>query len=176
MNSHKFIFSSVEFTATAVMLLILICLPFSAQALRFQSYTNEKGETVFSNLPAKCIEKGRLTCLQHHPLSAKPKRATTPQKQSTRNTRPMTTTTRAPISPEVNSEADLFDMLDEVVEIKQLLDKYYPAAADPETERSVKEQQQQIMNTLKLIRNVANQQELPSIERAIDIFQTHRID
>ena len=64
-------------------------------------------------------------------------------------------------------------MLDQAVEMNQLLNQYYPGAPDPDTAAQVREQQQDIMDVLQVIRGAADDEDRSSIDRAIDIFRSN---
>ncbi len=156
----------------------------AAQAMRLYRYTNEQGETVISNVPPKCIKDARLTCMERHPVAvgqpgvkpaatqkksrpaktaAKPGRSS--RKTAAKSTQPGQTASR-------NSQP-LFNMLDQVVEVNKLLDEYYPGAPDPGTAAQVREQQQDIMDVLQVIRGVADDDDQSTIDRAIEVFRSN---
>ncbi len=158
-----------------------------AEAMRFYRYTNEQGETVISNVPPDCVNNARLTCMDRHPVSVGPPAVSTgaPDKksQSTTSAQSPSVSSRQATQPGTQSKPTgpnayqpLFDMLDQVVERKQLLDEYYTAAPDPDTAAQVRQQQQDIMDILQVIRGTADSDDQSTIDRAIDIFRSNLYD
>ncbi len=158
-----------------------------AEAMRFYRYTNEQGETVISNVPPNCVNNARLTCMDRHPVSVGPPAAPTktPEKttRSTTSAQSPSVSSRQAAQPgtrskptENNAYQPLFDMLDQVVERKQLLDEYYTATPDPDTAAQVRAQQQDIMDILQTIRGSADSEDQSTIDRAIDIFRSNLYD
>ena len=147
-------------------------------AVKFHSYVNDKGETVCSNVPADCIENSVLTCLRYHPVMSAQPPAVTPSPQTKSGT------TKRPIGTDSvfndfkhtpgNKGNDLqLDILDRIVGINALINQYYPGRPDPSKVKEVRNQQENILQTLHMIRNTANREEKPAIERAIQILRSN---
>lgn len=162
------------------MLLSLFCA--SADAIRFHSYTNEKGETVYSNLPRKCVSDSIMTCAGYHPVNrdVETQQNTLDKapsaKQSSRNKKGYSTNTAPsgtgfPTTGDQLGQEQLFGILENIVEMKGVLDKYFPGSSDPQEATKVRQQQQQILGVLQGIKQGADSDERPLIERAINILR-----
>jgi hypothetical protein len=169
-----------------VFLLLLSVYASSAYALKFHSYVNEKGETVYSNVPRNCTRNSSLTCLEYHPVIKQSgnhqsianhdsgnagkinqaKKQQKHQRQSPGN--PYLTDT-----PSIDQQ---FDLLNNIVEMNKLMDEYFPAPPDPQQSRQVRQQQQDILNVLQSIKNLSSEEESPSIEKAINILRSNLVE
>ncbi len=158
----------------------------SSQAVRFHSYVNDEGQTVFSNVPKKCIRQSILTCNQYHPVvstgqgvsaSTKAKDKTdkpgSPVKSSTYGGYTKSSSQRKPNIVGTNSQ---FDILGRIVEMKKIVDEYFPGNGSVTERNQVSQQQDDIMNVLQLIKKAADPEESQSIQRAIDIFRDNTVE
>lgn len=163
--------------------LILILHATTPYAVKFHSYINEKGETVFSNIPKKCIQKSTLTCLQYHPLmftgdkkSNTSGKAKSYLKQSGQKTKHSEYSRPEKIDNSNDSYDTSFDILNNIVEMNNLMNEYYPAESDPVEANKVRQQQEDILDVLQVIKGVSSEGEKSSIDRAINILRNNLID
>ena len=58
-------------------LMLILCAPFVTfsaashpydTALEFREHKTDDGRPIYTNIPKKCFSKGRLTCIQLHPI------------------------------------------------------------------------------------------------------------
>jgi hypothetical protein len=169
----------------AIIALTLFVYVSTAYAVKFHSYVNEKGETVFSNVPRKCTRNSSLTCLEYHPVFAQEpsKSAAAPESESRHVTKPSRraendqahSMRRLPF-PENPGIDQQFDILNKIVEMNKIVDEYFPAKSSQETMDKARQQQQDILDALQMIRNVSSEEESPSIEKAIDILRSNLIE
>lgn len=154
------------------------------QALKFHSYVNEKGETVFSNVPDNCIKDSTLTCLKYHPVfSSAPEATLKPESIPNQSGHRTNSAKNSPSNRDhIN---DLFgkkgsglqlDMLERVLEMNKLMNEYYPGEPDPDDASRVRQQQDEIMDVLRVIRNSVGGDQKPSIDRAMDILRSNLVD
>lgn len=68
------------------------------------------------------------------------------------------------------------DMLERVVEMNKLMNEYYPGKPDPDDASRVREQQDDIMDVLRVIRNSVGGDQKSSIDSAMDILRSNLID
>jgi hypothetical protein len=153
-------------------------------AVRFHSYINEKGETVFSNVPKKCIQKSALTCLEYHPVMS------TPEKKSNRpelvpentefnanhqiyNRAHKSVNEETPFTTSLDSS---FEILNNIVEMNNLMNQYYPAEPDKAEAARVRQQQEDILDILEIIKGASSAGEKSPIEEAIQILRSNLID
>jgi hypothetical protein len=164
--------------------LTLILITCTSQAVKFHSYLNEKGETVFSNVPQNCIKNSTLTCLKYHPVFTSAPEAKIKSRNIAHQPRQKPNASANASSDRTNVNG-LFgkqgsglqlDLLERVVEMNQFLNEYYPAKPDPSDASRVREQQDTIMHVLQVIRNTVSSDEKPSIERAMDILRSNLVD
>lgn len=176
----------MQHTALSSVLALAMTLPAStAYALKFHSYVNDRGETVFSNVPAKCVKDSSLTCMQYHPLFAEPEvkaesTGTTANGDSGQQASSSRRSTggRSPLPAAVlklgNAGTGLdLNLLDRVVEMNQLIDTYYPARPDPAAAQQVREQQQEILEVLEMIRKGADTGQQTTINKAIEVLRSN---
>jgi hypothetical protein len=153
-------------------------------AVRFHSYINEKGETVFSNVPEKCIQKSALTCSEYHPVMSNAYKNPVKQKidnsQTSKRSKPRTNK-RAYKSD--NKETFLntsvgssFEILNNIVEMNNLMNEYYPAEPNKADADRVRQQQEDILDVLQIIKGASSEGEKSSIEKAINILRENVID
>ncbi len=117
---------------------VLFYLP-SANALEFKSYVNERGETVFTNLPSACIKNSRLACMQYHPLMVN-KQPLPDAPPNTAKANAAKNTAQSPARPTDNgakpdiSKSALLGLravkgLKQLVEANKILDQHFPAGS-----------------------------------------------
>lgn len=159
----------------------------STYAVKFHSYVNEKGETVFSNIPQKCVQAATLTCLEMHPaLSMKPAKTRTSDrsglksgpvaKRSTGQSRSRTTANAQAGSQSAGTPiSSAFNILDNIVEMNHLMNEYYPASADPADTAKVRAQQEDILDVLQIIKGASSNKEQGTIEKAINILRSNLV-
>ncbi len=158
----------------------------TSYAVKFHSYVNDKGETVFSNIPQKCVQGATLTCLDRHPvLSSKGSASHDTKKSATAtglankesrqsNNRTIDKShTGAPTN--AGSVNSAFNILDNIVEMNNLMNEYYPASADPEEVAKVRAQQDDILDVLQIIKGASNNEEQGTIEKAIDVLRSNLV-
>lgn len=153
-------------------------------AVRFHSYINEKGETVFSNVPEKCIQKSALTCSEYHPVMSTAYKNPVKQKLENRQTGKRS-------NPRINKGADKsdnketfsstsqgssFEILNNIVEMNNLMNQYYPAEPDKADAARVRQQQEEILDVLQIVKGASSEGEKSSIEKAINILRENVID
>ena len=152
-------------------------------ALKFNSYINEHGETVFSNLPEECVQNAALTCLQYHPVMSPefqtgaatgPERKSANRQTSKSNLRAAGKSSAAD-SPQSTQSSMQMEILDRVVESNRLMNQLYPAQPDPAQAREVRQQQEKILDVLDIINNAASGEEKNTIERAMDVLRSNMI-
>lgn len=149
----------------------------SSFAVKFHSYINDKGETVFSNVPKRCVKNSLLTCLQYHPVmsSGNPKKKLNQSRQKTdppKNIRfKKSTFTNAP--SKVGSQQ--LDVLDRIVERYNFINEYFPGKPNPEEAIKVQQHQKTILDVLQVIRNATGGKEKISIDKAIDILRSNHV-
>ena len=156
-----------------------------AQALRFNSYVNEQGQTVYSNVPKQCIRGQLMTCGDQHPVMSgqadnRPAVANAPVARSDgkrRAAQPKQSAGRHTVgmpgsSAQVNEDS-LFSILNQVSEMNALLDEYFPGNPDPEELARVRQQQEGILEILQGIKKAATSEQQSSIEKAIDILRSN---
>ncbi len=169
-----------------IIALISLIVATSSQAVRFHSYVNDKGQTVYSNVPANCIRQSVLTCNQYHPVvstgssvsssadaTGKTKNLNAPVISNGKGGYSNSLSQRKPNLVETNSK---FDILDRIVEMKKVVDEYFPGNGSSTERGHVRQQQDDIMGVLQLIKNAADPEESLSIERAIDIFRDNTVE
>lgn len=168
----------------STLLLTLILFTCTLQAVKFHSYVNDKGETVFSNVPQNCIRDSTLTCLKYHPVFTAAPEASIKSgniaHQSTQrsNNSANASSNRANVNGLFGKQGSglQLDLLERVVEMNQFLNEYYPGQPDPSDASRVREQQDSIMHVLQVIRNTVSSDEKPSIERAMHLLRSNLVD
>ena len=174
--------------ALKTLLALIVLLPVTtSHAVKFHSYINEKGETVFSNVPEECINNSALTCLEYHPVmstgSIGPDSSVNPKNGQNQSGQPPDRSDNirsgsSNFSDEPNTvDSGLqLDSLERIIEMNNLINEYYPAKPNPDDANKVQQQQHQILNVLDVIRNTAGEEEKPSIERAIELLRSNLVD
>jgi len=111
----------------------------SSHALELKSYVNERGETVFTNVPSACIKNSRLACMQYHPLMAKKQppadarpnaaKANTAKNTAQSSTRPTDNGAKPDISKSALLGLRAAQGLKQLVEANKILDQHFPAGS-----------------------------------------------
>lgn len=160
----------------------------STQAIKFHSYINDEGKTVFSNVPKNCVNQSVLTCLQYHPVISTDNRDSKSNGVDTKNRSNQTTTLTGHPGRNINSRFQFqqrsnetgrnheFDVLNRVVEMNKLINDYFPGNGSSSDANQVRQQQNNILEVIQVIRKAANPEERQSIDHAIDIFRSNRIE
>lgn len=162
-------------------LIALLVYASTSFAVKFHSYTNEQGETVFSNVPQNCIKNSSLTCLEYHPVlsnkATNPERKTHQDQFGQKANRPtLDKSGNNNLLEHLGSTEGLQpDILNRIIEVNRLLNEYYPAKPDPGAARKVRQQQEGILDVLQVIRNTAGDTEKPIIDRAIDVLRSRLV-
>ena len=161
----------------------------NSYALKFHSFVNEKGETVYSNVPQECIRNAVLTCMDRHPAvldsrksdrrsygtgtgSARFAGKNSNQQSSRRKTSNMDVDNQ----PSGASVTSAFGVLQNIVEMNKLMNEYYPAQADPADSAKVRAQQEDILDVLDIIRAASSNEEQGTIDKAIDILRSNLVE
>ena len=155
----------------------------SSYALGLQSYVDEQGRTVFTNLPAECVKDSRLTCMEYHPLvsqtgssandsEAIASRPTGPF-SSADNQRCKTLADPGAASGDNQSALPGLDVLQSLVEVNRIVDQYFPGDANPEMVQDVRQKQEKILKMLGGLRNSADQEQKSTIDRAIEVLRSN---
>lgn len=171
----------------AFIALTLLLLAPASYAVKFHSYINEQGETVFSNVPRKCIKNSTLTCLEYHPAMSggSPEKRSSGSQNSTKNQpvtkagRPLNSTTNGTSNiqqPRQKAIEQKLDILDSIVEMNDIINEYYPGKPDPAEASRVRQQQEDILDVLQVIKSSADSEEKTSIEKAMDILRSNLVE
>lgn len=163
--------------------LILILCTSTLHAVKFHSYINDKGETVFSNVPQNCIKNSTLTCLKYHPVFSSGTNSTVEPGSDSSQPVPKAKNPINARSNNSNSNAQSrksgtglqLDILDRVVEMNKVINEYFPGQPDPLEANQVRQQQDDILDILQVIRNTASGEEQSSIEKAIDVLRSNLV-
>lgn len=173
--------SSSRFLPACLLVLLSQCAAVSA--VDFTDQQQQGGKSVYSNIPADCVEDGVLICLQYHPMnqlhfkkSASRADLSTARPQSGRpavktgpraSSNPAVTVGPGPTG--VNAE---LNVLQQLIEINQVLDEHFPGNGSDEHRARVKQQQNQLMQLLGAVEQAAGDEARPVIRQAIEIFQS----
>lgn len=166
-------------------LLIAISVGYSLplKAVKFYSYTNENGETVYSNVPQSCITNSVMTCMDHHPAihTAEPaldsvSRPDTANRRASSPVNSANLSSRSTARQNQAVEDGLFDVLENIGEMNAIVNEYFPGNSDPVEAAKVRERQEKILEVLEVIKRGAGEDERTSINRAIGILRDNLVD
>ncbi len=162
----------------------------SAVAVDFTGQVQQDGSSVYSNIPADCVEDGVLICLQYHPMnqlhfqrpqaSAKPSpsaASTASSKSSSGQVRIKSQT--AGNSAEAAGQAALnpqLGVLQQLVEMNKILDQHFTGQGSAQDRLRVQQQQNQVMQLLGTVEEAASEEMRPTIRQAIEIFQSGMLE
>lgn len=163
-------------TLITLTLLLYACAPY---AVKFHSYVNDKGETVFSNVPQNCTKNSALTCLQYHPVmsSSRPQNVAVQAEEqpdpvvNTRSSKPGLSIPRAKTTTDQQ-----LDLLESMAEGYRLVNQYFPGKPDPTDAHRARQQQEGILDVLQVIRKAAGNEDVPPIDKAIDILRSNLVE
>lgn len=152
------------------------------KAVKFYSYTNDEGVTVYSNVPRDCVSGSVMTCMDYHPAIRGAESG--PQVAADavgRNSTPANPVNRSASRslPEFQQQAvehGLFNVLENIGEMNALVDQYFPGNSDPVEAAKVRQRQEKILDMLEIIRRGAGDDEKSSIDRAIGILRDNLVD
>ena len=152
------------------------------KAVKFYSYTNDQGETVFSNVPRDCVSDSVMTCMDYHPVTRRSLPETRPTPSPERSKRlpeksPNASGSRN--SPAFRQQAvndSLLGVLENLSDMNAIIDQYFPGNADPVEAAKVRERQEKILEVLEVLKRGAGDDERPTINRAIGILRDNLVD
>ena len=157
----------------------------SVLAVDFSGQMQQDGKSVYSNIPAECVEDGVLICLQYHPMNQLHFQKSQPANSSSANSSSpaasQSTRANVRISSGDNTGAQAsgqaaispqLSVLQQLVEMNNLLDEHFPGQGSAQDRARVQQQQNQIMQLLGTVEDAAPEDMRPTIRQAIEIFQS----
>ena len=160
----------------------------SVLAVDFTGQKQLDGKSVYSNIPAECVEDGVLICLQYHPMNQLHFQKSQPSTSASVNASSPTSSqsTRAGVRISSGSTADntaaqasgqasispQLNVLQQLVEMNRMLDEHFPGQGIAQDRARVQQQQNQIMQLLGSVEDAAPDDMRPTIRQAIEIFQS----